>query len=106
MKSLAPLACSLAIFQTLGAGSTIPRYFQTAPVTRYYLLPSQVEQELGPQLSNTTTIFGPGDSRFDNATVRWDVVAMPRVQVVIEPGQESDIPIIVSINEEYYYRSP
>lgn len=106
MRSFSSLVCSLAIFQTLVAGTTIPRYFQKLPVTRRDLSSTQVQQELGRQLSNTTTIFGPGDSRFDNATVRWNIVAVPKIQVVIEPGQESDISTIVSNNEQYYHRNP
>ena len=96
MKSSVLLACSLAICRALGAVTTIPRYFQTAPVTRRDLSTVQVQQELGRQVSNTTTIFGPADSRYDNATVRWNLIAVPKIQVVIEPGQESDIQIIVS----------
>ena len=105
MKSFVSLACSLAIFQTLVAGTTIPRYFQTAPITRRDLSPIQVQRELGSKLSSTTTIFGPGDSRYDNATLRWNVIAVPHVEVVIEPGQESDISTIVSTNEQYIYGS-
>lgn len=78
------------------AGTTIPRYFQTAPVTRRDLSTTQVQRELGRRVSNTTAIFGPADSRYENATVRWNLVAVPKIQVVIEPGQESDISIIVS----------
>lgn len=96
MKSFVPLLCSLAIFQTLVAGTTIPRYFQTAPITRRDLSTTQVQRELGRRVSNTTVIFGPADGRYENATVRWNLVAVPRVQVVIEPGQESDISTIVS----------
>ena len=102
MKSFISLAYSLTIFQTLGAGTVIPRYFQTAPVTRRNLSTTQVQQELGRQVSNTTTIFGPEDSRYDNATVRWNIVAVPQIQVVIEPGRESDIPTIVSTHEQYH----
>ena len=99
MKSFVSLACSLAVVQALVAGSTIPRYFQNLPVTRRDLSSPQIQQELGRQLSKTTTIFGPSDSRFDNATVRWNIVAVPKIQVVIEPGQESDVSTIVSTCE-------
>lgn len=106
MRSFVSLASSLAIFQTLGASMTTPRYFQKAPVSRRDLSSAQVQQELGSKVSITTSIFGPGDSRFDKATVRWNVVAVPTIQVVIEPGQESDIPTIVSIDEQSRPRIP
>lgn len=106
MKSFISLACTLVIFQTLGAGTTIPRYFQTVSVTRRNLSTTQVQQELGRQVFNTTAIFEPSDSRYNDAIVRWNIVAVPQIQVVVEPGQESDIPTIVSINEQYYHRSP
>ncbi|KAG9234591.1 hypothetical protein BJ875DRAFT_509324 [Amylocarpus encephaloides] len=91
MKSVISLVCSLAIFQTVGAGNSIPRYFHPAP----NLSSRQIQRELGRQLSKTTSILGQNDNRFENSIVRWDVVAVPRIQVVIEPGQESDIPKIV-----------
>ena len=106
MNLFISLASSLAIFQTLVAGTTIPIYFQKHHVTRRDLSSTQVQQELGRQLFNTTTIFGTGDSRFDNATVRWNVLAVPKIQAVIEPGQESDISIIVSNNGQFYYQNP
>ena len=99
MKSFSSLLCSLAIFQTLASSTAIPSYFQPTPI----LSSAQVQRELGNSLSKTTTIFGPDDGRFVNATERWDVVAIPRVQVVIQPGQESDISKIVSSHEQYCY---
>lgn len=74
-------------------------------MTRRDLSTTQAQQELGRQVSNTTAIFGPEDSRFDNATLRWNPVVVPQIQVVVEPGQESDIPTIVSTHEQYYNRN-
>lgn len=105
MKSSVLLACSLAICRTLGAATPVPRYFQKAPVTRRDLSTVQVQQELGRQVSNTTTIFGPEDSRYDNATVRWNLIAVPKIRVVIEPGQESDIPTIVSTSGSTIFKA-
>lgn len=102
MKSFVSLVFSLAIFQTLVAAAAVPSYFQPAP----NLSSTQVQLELGPRLSKNTSIFGPNDTRFDDATVRWDLVAVPRIQVVIEPGQESDIPKIVNTSEPYYSLIP
>lgn len=89
------LVCSIAIFHTLVAGASIPRYFQTFPISRRQLSVSQVQQELGRQVSNTTVIFGPDDSRYNESTTRWNTFAVPQIQVVVEPGQESDISTIV-----------
>lgn len=96
MKSFVSLVCSLTIFRTLVAGASIPRYFQTFPITRRQLNATQVQQELGSQISNTTAIFGPDDSRYNESTTRWNTFAVPQIQVVVEPGQESDISTIVS----------
>jgi hypothetical protein len=103
MKPFVSLVGSLAIFQTLVAGATIPRYFQTVPITRRQLNSTQVQQELGGLVSNITTIFGPNDSRYSEAIARWDISSVPKIQVVIEPGQESDISTIVSTVDQYYY---
>ena len=96
MKGFSSLVYSLAIFQTLVASAVIPRYFQKFPITRRQLNATQVEQELGGQVSNTTAIFGPDDSRYNESTARWNLFAVPQIQVVVEPGLESDIPIVVS----------
>lgn len=90
LASLLPLIASLA-----GAAS-IPRDLQPAPVTRARLSAAQVQRELGRHLSATTSIFGPLDDRYTNATERWNTFAVPHIQVVIEPGQERDVSIIVS----------
>lgn len=90
VASLLPLIASLA-----GAAS-IPRDLQPAPVTRARLSAAQVQRELGRHLSATTSIFGPSDDRYTNATERWNTFAVPHIQVVIEPGQERDVSIIVS----------
>ncbi|CRG92718.1 putative FAD-linked oxidoreductase YvdP [Talaromyces islandicus] len=47
-----------------------------------------------------TAIFGPNDSRYSEATARWDTYAMPVIQVVVEPAEEADIPEIVKYCNE------
>ena len=96
MKAFVSFLYSLAISGTLVSGASIPRYFQASPITRRQLSPQQVQQELGSQVSNTTAIFGPADSRYNESTTRWNIFAVPKVQIVVEPGVESDIPTIVS----------
>ena len=95
MKSFVTLVYGLAIFQVLVASTSMPKYFETYHITRRTLKSPQVQRELGSQVSNTTVIFGPGDSSYDAATARWNMFAPPQIEVVIEPGQESDIPTIV-----------
>lgn len=90
------LAFSLAIFQTLVAGSAIPSYFRSAPITPRDLSSVKVQHDLGSRLSNTTTILGPSNPDFNESIARWNIFAPPKVQVVVEPGQESDIPRIVN----------
>lgn len=81
----------------LAAPLTTPRYFQKHPITRRDLSPLTVQQELGPLLSNGTTIFGPDDPRFDEATKRYNINSRPVVEVVVVPAKESDVSIIVSV---------
>lgn len=106
MKRFVTVGCALAIFNTLVAGATIPEYFRNAPVTRRDLSSDKIQRELGGQLSNTTTIFGKDDARFHNATSRWNLYVAPDYEVVIEPGQESDISTIVSAILSDFCRRP
>ncbi|KAJ5883733.1 6-hydroxy-D-nicotine oxidase [Penicillium subrubescens] len=89
------LATLLPLIASLAGTSSIPRDLQPAPVTRARLSAAQVQRELGRHLSATTSIFGPSDDRYTNATERWNTFAVPHIQVVIEPGQERDVSIIV-----------
>ncbi|WQF90178.1 Putative berberine/berberine, FAD-binding domain, PCMH-type, FAD-binding, type PCMH, subdomain 2 [Colletotrichum destructivum] len=91
----AVLYCCSGFIWTLSAGASIPRYFEEQPNTRRSLTSTQVQQELGGWVSNTTSIFGPDDGRFDDVTSRWTDFSKPNVQVVIEPGTESDVQAIV-----------
>jgi hypothetical protein len=89
MKPFIGLASSLAIVQTLVAGSAIPSYFQSASRTPCDLSSAKVQHDLGSRLSKTTTIIGPSNPDFNESTARWDIYAVPKVQVVIEPGHHS-----------------
>lgn len=96
MHNLVSYVCSLAGLISLAAGASIPRHFERAPVTRPNLNSNQVQRELGGRVSKATTIYGPTDDRYDQATARWNTFAVPQIQVVIEPGEESDVAKIVS----------
>ncbi|KAI1209139.1 uncharacterized protein F4807DRAFT_467786 [Annulohypoxylon truncatum] len=63
--------------------------------TRDTLVSSQVQQELGSLLSNNTTIIVPSDSDWANVTERYNTIVHPHVKLVIQPGEESDVPKIV-----------
>lgn len=93
--SVLSVFCYFGLLWTLAAGASIPRYFEKHSITRRDLTSAQIQQELGGQVSNTTLIFGPDDDRFDKVTSRWTDFSKPKVQVVIEPGTESDVATIV-----------
>lgn len=63
----------------------------------YKSLALSPRHELESLLSNTSSIFGRSDPRWENATERYQDYAPPQVQLVVQPGVESDIPKIVSI---------
>ncbi|KAI3327600.1 FAD-binding domain-containing protein [Xylariaceae sp. AK1471] len=89
----------LALFQTFVAASplrnSVPRLFQRNPATRHNLTSADVQQELGPQLSHGSLIFGPSSPLYPDATERWVTFAKPDIEVVVQPALESDIAKIV-----------
>ncbi|KAL8920784.1 MAG: hypothetical protein Q9172_004355 [Xanthocarpia lactea] len=95
MKTFISLVYVLAVLQSLVAGASIPRQLEKFPTTRRQLNTTQIQRELGSQVSNTTVIYGAEDSRYKNSTARWSDYARPRIQIVIEPGLVSDITYIV-----------
>ncbi|KAI0460033.1 hypothetical protein F5B21DRAFT_523915 [Xylaria acuta] len=86
---------SLALLQPLVAGLNVPHYFHSRPFTRRDLSVAQVQQELGALVRKDTTIFGPEDVRFANATERYSTHAVPHIEVVVVPATESDVSVIV-----------
>ncbi|KAL6854825.1 hypothetical protein ACO1O0_005952 [Amphichorda felina] len=100
MKGLGSLAYGLAVLQTFVSGASIPRYFKEHHTTPINLNATQVQRELGRLVSRGTVIFGPDDSRYDNATARWNMFAPPQVQVIIEPAEERDVSTIVQYCNE------
>ncbi|KAK6081581.1 FAD binding domain-containing protein [Seiridium cupressi] len=98
MRGLVQLsALILAFLQPLVAGLAVPHYFQPARFTRRDLSVAQVQQELGATVSNGSTIFGPEDPRFPNATERYSTHDIPDIEVVVVPATEADIPIIYRV---------
>ncbi|KAK7931188.1 hypothetical protein PG985_001900 [Apiospora marii] len=95
------LTLSLVLLQSsLVAGGVVPRYFQSAPFTRRDLSAAKVQQELGVLISNGSTILGPDDARFANATERYSTYAVPRIEVVVVPVEEGDVSMIVEYCNE------
>ncbi|KAK3291714.1 uncharacterized protein B0H64DRAFT_329821 [Chaetomium fimeti] len=100
MRSLVSLFWSLAALGTLVDAASIPRYFERQPRTRHNLDSALVQRELGELASDSIVIFGPGDDRYPEAIARWNMFAVPQIQVVVVPGEESDVSIIVKYCNE------
>ena len=98
MAPLSSLAvCGLILLQSLAAANAIQFPDTQHGFTTRRLTPVQAQLELGPLLSNNSSIFGPNDSRWPNATERYQNYAPPHIQLVVQPGLESDIPTIVRV---------
>ncbi|KAE8150125.1 FAD binding domain-containing protein [Aspergillus avenaceus] len=89
------IAGALVLFQALGSAEPLPAYFRRDPITRRDLSVSKVSVELAALVSNTTTIVGPSDHRWDDAIERYSSFAVPHIELVVQPGLESDVSTIV-----------
>ncbi|KAI1812660.1 hypothetical protein GGS20DRAFT_599881 [Poronia punctata] len=92
--------CGFVLLQALVAGSplplgSVPSYFEKNHVTRREIPLSAIQNELGPKLSPNSLLSFPTDPSFSNLTFRWNTLAPPDVQVVVQPAQESDVATIV-----------
>ena len=98
MASLLRIAIYSATFLfPLGSSSLhVPTALEYGHFTRHHVNQTQAQNELGAHLSSAATIFGPTDPEWANATERYDTYAPPKIQLVVIPGTESDIPEIVS----------
>lgn len=85
---------ALALVSSLTSARPFPE--PRMPFTRRALTPIQAQVELGPLLSTNASIFGPNDTRWHDATERYNTFTIPHVQLVVQPGMEEDIPEIVS----------
>ena len=106
VASFSRVLCVVTLLQTFVASTplpfnAVPRYFQKEPLTRHKLPPLQIQKELGATLSVNATIIGPSDPTFPNITHRWNYVAPPEIELVVQAGEEEDIPKIVSIFEPF-----
>ncbi|KAL3477599.1 FAD-binding domain-containing protein [Aspergillus californicus] len=55
----------------------------------------KIATELRPQLSNSSNILEPGNPQWEHATERFDQYSEPNVKLVVQPGEEADVPKIV-----------
>ncbi|KAF2644249.1 FAD-binding domain-containing protein [Massarina eburnea CBS 473.64] len=101
MNLIARLFIGLGLLVTIVLGSplpdsAIPEYFQHVPVTRDQLSVSQVQQELGSQLSKGTLIIGPNDAEWANVTKRYSTYSKPKdLKLVVKVNAESDVSKVV-----------
>ncbi|KAI1119047.1 hypothetical protein F5Y14DRAFT_460392 [Nemania sp. NC0429] len=98
ISGLVAVGLSLFLGVVVGLPSsshTVPRYFQSNPISPRQLSITEIQRELGPQLSKGSTIFGPESPKFANATHRYSLLAPPEIQVVVIPARESDVSKIV-----------
>ncbi|KAJ5952081.1 CAZyme family AA7 [Penicillium vulpinum] len=63
--------------------------------TRATLSPLQVSRELGPLLSKDSSVFGPSDPRWANATARYQQYAAPQFTLVVQVARESDVSTVI-----------
>lgn len=88
------LAALLAAVTRVNA-SPYPFNIARNDVTPLAIRSDDVVRQLGPQLSASATIFTNSDPRFINATARWSEYSKPQIGVVVNPGTEADVAIIV-----------
>lgn len=86
----------LALAIPLASPYASSRSFQKHAFSRRDLNAHTVQLELGPLLSNTSTIFGPDSPKWANATHRFNIFSRPDVEVIAVPGKEADVSTIVS----------
>ncbi|KAL5341456.1 FAD-binding domain-containing protein [Aspergillus crustosus] len=64
--------------------------------TRASLSPLDVGLELGPLLSTGSSVFGPDDTRWANATARYQEYAAPTFTVAVQVAEEADVPVVIN----------
>ncbi|RAH42320.1 FAD-binding domain-containing protein [Aspergillus brunneoviolaceus CBS 621.78] len=92
---LCATACALSVLSQLGTACTVRTSSAPSTLVNRDWTAAEIAPRLGPLLSEGSSIFGPTDSRWASATERYDTYTEPHVEVVVQPGQESDIPIII-----------
>ena len=85
----------VAFFLALTA--TFANAFATSPMdfTPNPLSVSQVQLELGHQLSKNATLYFPNSPEYANLTMRWSSSQTPQFAVVLVPGNGEDVAVTV-----------
>lgn len=86
---------SALLLQSLAYASPEPCLNGLCQFTRNKLASRTVASELGPQLSANCNIYGPDDTEFGSCTARYDPFFTPKIQMVVQPASEEDVPKIV-----------
>ncbi|GAP88217.1 putative FAD binding domain-containing protein [Rosellinia necatrix] len=102
---LSRAACGLLFIQAFltsfaSAHPTVPRCFQNYPSSPHNISVPAIQKELGHLLSKGSVIFGPSDPRWHNTTDGFQELSPPDVEIVVQPGKESDISKIVKYCNE------
>lgn len=92
------LISDVALAIPLVSSHAVPRSFQKHRFSRRDLDVFTIQQELGPLLFNSSSIFGPDSCKWAAATKRFNVFSRPNVEVVVVPGIEADVSTIVSVD--------
>lgn len=93
------LSLALAIFlQVLPGATAAPYPFGAArgDYTNVGIRAVDIVSELGPQLSPNASIITQDEPEFEDLTSRYNAYRAPTFRVVVNPGVESDIAIIVN----------
>lgn len=97
MWSLSLLTVSgLALIQPFALGLVLPSNEAQIKRTKRSVN-AQTQQELASIIKCNTTIIGPADPNWANATERYMQNIRPRVQLSVRPTCEGDVARIVSV---------
>ncbi|KAI1839821.1 hypothetical protein JX265_013687 [Neoarthrinium moseri] len=58
--------------------------------------------ELQQGLSSSASIYLPGYDPFGAAVVRWSNLSTPTINVVVVPGTDSDVPVVVNFANKHH----
>ncbi|KAI4127298.1 MAG: hypothetical protein LQ338_003258 [Usnochroma carphineum] len=88
----ATLLGTLLLLRSAGANALTPRADALAVVTN-----AQVQQLLGPQLSQNASIYFPSSPQFANLTDRWSTFTQGDIALVVEPATTQDVAAAVKL---------
>ncbi|KIA75511.1 hypothetical protein HK57_00010 [Aspergillus ustus] len=95
VKISVPWSFGLAALASVVGAAPAPCPDGLCLTTRASITPQQVGLELGPLLSPGSSVFGPSDPRWANATARYQEYAAPDFTVAVQVAHESDVAVVV-----------